>query len=430
MRVLLLGATGLIGSAVAARLSAAGHEVVGVTRGLDAAARRVPVARWIELDLRQIKGPQDWAPHLAGIEAVVNCAGTLQDSLRDSTRAVHDDAPAALWRACESAGVRRVVHFSAIGVDRGALTDFSRTKQAGDAALAASGLDWVILRPSVVVGRQAYGGSALFRGLAALPFAVPVAEAGPLDIVQLDDVAETAARLIEPGAVSRVALELAGPERLEFGEVVAAYRSWLGWRPARLLAVPGFLMGLMWRLGDLIAWFGWRPPIRSTARREIVIGAIGDGSAWRQATGIEPRPLRAALAADPASVQERWFSRLYLLKPVAYAIFVLFWIMTGVVALWPGWEQAVRTMVNSPAAPVAELTVIGGALADFAVAGLLLFRRTARIGLIAAIGVTFAYVASGTALRPDLWADPLGPMMKVWPILALNLILIAILDER
>jgi hypothetical protein len=129
-------------------------------------------------------------------------------------------------------------------------------------------------------------------------------------------------------------------------------------------------------------------------------------------------------------VQERWFARLYLLKPVAYAIFVLFWFLTGVIALTAGWEQAVRTMVNSPAAPVAELTVIGGALADFAVAGLLLFRRTAKIGLIAAIGVTLAYVASGTALRPDLWADPLGPMMKVWPILALNLILIAMLDER
>ncbi|HZG45382.1 MAG TPA: NAD-dependent epimerase/dehydratase family protein, partial [Allosphingosinicella sp.] len=76
MRVLLLGATGLIGSAVAARLAGAGHEVVGVTRSIDTVARRVPVARWIALDLREVKGPQDWAPHLAGIDAVVNCAGT------------------------------------------------------------------------------------------------------------------------------------------------------------------------------------------------------------------------------------------------------------------------------------------------------------------------------------------------------------------
>jgi uncharacterized protein YbjT (DUF2867 family) len=430
VRVLLLGATGLIGSAVAARLAGAGHEVVGVTRSIDTVARRVPVARWIALDLREVKKPEDWAPHLSGIDAVVNCAGTLQDSVRDSTRAVHESAPAALWRACEAAGVRRVVHFSAIGVDRGALTPFSRTKQAGDAALEASALDWVILRPSVVVGRQAYGGSALFRGLAALPFAVPVEDAGPLDIVQLDDVAETVARLLEPAAASRVALELAGPDRLQFGEVVGAYRGWLGWRPARRLAVPNFLMRLMWKLGDLVAFFGWRPPIRSTARREIVRGAVGDSAAWREATGIAPQPLAAALAANPASVQERWFARLYLLKPMAYVTFLLFWVLTGVVALTVGWDQAVRTMLDSPAAPVARLTVVAGALADLAVAGLLLFRRTAKLGLLAAITVTISYVVSGTLLRPDLWADPLGPMMKVWPILALNLILLAMLDER
>jgi hypothetical protein len=189
-------------------------------------------------------------------------------------------------------------------------------------------------------------------------------------------------------------------------------------------------MALMWRLGDLAAWFGWRPPVRTTARREIVRGAIGDAQAWRQATGIDPQSLSAALSAEPAGVQERWFARLYLLKPVAYVTFILFWIMTAVVSLGPGWSWAVNVMRASPAAPFAELTVIGGALADLAVASLLLFRRTARLGLIAAVAVTIAYVASGTLLRPDLWADPLGPMMKVWPILALNLILLAILDER
>jgi uncharacterized protein YbjT (DUF2867 family) len=415
---------------VAARHTSAGHEVIGVARSLDAAARRVPVARWITLDLRSVRGPDAWSPHLAGVNAVVNCAGTLQDSARDSTRAVHAAAPTSLWRACEAAGVPRVIHFSAMGVDRGALSGFSHTKLEGDEALMASGLDWVILRPSVVVGRQAYGGSALFRGLAALPFATPVKDAGPLDIVQLDDVVETVARLVRPDAPAGVALELAGPERLQFGEVVARYRAWLGWRPARQLPLPGFVMAAAWRIGDAISWLGWRPPIRSSARREIVRGAIGDSAAWREATGIEPRALGAALAAEPASVQERWFARLYFLKPLAFATFIMFWIMTGVVALGPGWEWGVNVMRASPAAPVAELTVIAGSLADFAVAALLLFRRTTRLGLIVGLLLTIGYVVSGTLLRPDLWADPLGPMMKVWPIMALNLVLLAILEER
>ena len=430
MRVLLLGATGLIGSAVAARLAADGHELVGVARDLDPAARRVPVERWIRLDLREVSGPEDWRPHLAGIEAVVNCAGALQDSPRDSTASVHRDAPAALWRACEQAGVRRVVHVSAIGVDRGGVTAFSRTKREGDSALEASGLDWVILRPSVVVGRAAYGGSALLRGLAALPVLPLVPGTGPLDIVQLDDLAETVARLIAPGAPSRVVLELAGPERLSFAETVAAYRRWLGWPSAREVRVPGALLAAGWKLGDLAARFGWRPPIRSTARAEIMRGATGDNREWKRLTGIEPRSLADALAANPASVQERWFARLYLLKPLAIAVFALFWLATGLVTLGPGWDHAVAVMRTTRAAPLAEAAALGGGALDVLVGTAILFRRTARAALIAALCVSLFYLVLGTILLPALWADPLGPMLKMGPMLALNLLLLAILDER
>jgi DoxX-like family len=46
------------------------------------------------------------------------------------------------------------------------------------------------------------------------------------------------------------------------------------------------------------------------------------------------------------------------------------------------------------------------------------------------IAVTLAYAVAGTAIRPDLWADPLGAMLKIGPILVLMLAALAILDER
>jgi uncharacterized protein YbjT (DUF2867 family) len=430
LRILLIGATGFIGSAVAARLAADGHEVIGLARVVDAAARRLPVSRWIALDLRSGATPEAWLPHLEGMDAVVNCAGTLQDNVRDSTARVHDQAPSALWEACERAGVTRVIHFSAMGVDRGGLTDFSRTKLKGDEALERSNLDWVILRPSVVVGRQAYGGSALFRGLAVFPILPRSPEAGPLDIVQLDDVVETVARLLPWTTPSRVALELAGPDRLSFEEVVQSYRSWLGWKPARIVDAPPVLMAAAYKAGDLIAKLGWRPPIRTTARREIVRGAVGDPSAWKQATGIEPRSLNAALAAEPASVQERWFARLYLLKPLAIGGFGLFWLLTGLISLGPGYGLAADYMRLAGAGPLSEPSVIGGGIADIAVAFGILYRPTSRLALIAAIFLSVFYLVAGTILLPQLWRDPLGPMMKIWPILVFNFICLAILDER
>lgn len=429
MRILLLGATGLIGSSIAARLAATGLEVVGVARRLDASARAVPVDRWILLDLRRATSMADWLPYLDGIEAVVNCAGALQDNPRDSTAAVHDIAPSALWQACAAAGVRRVIQMSALGADRG-ISGFSKTKKAGDEALMASGLDWVILRPSVVVGPQAYGGNALFRGLAVLPWLPEVRDAGRIDIVQLEDVVETVARLLEPSAPSRLVLELAGPDRLRFEDVVQGYRRWLGHKPAAEVRLPSWAMAVAYRLGDLASWFGWRAPIRTTARREMARGATGDPSGWIGETGIRPQSFAAALATRPAGVQERWFANLYLLKPVMIGTFALFWLMTGFVSLGPGYDQAERLMRAAGAGALSAPSVVAGGFADILIGLGILFRRTSRAALVAALLLSIFYILAGTLLLPVLWRDPLGPMMKIWPILALNLACLAISGER
>src|SRR5205085_5863926 len=128
MRVLLTGATGLIGASIVSALAQAGHEVVGIARHTDRAGRSMPKARWIALDIAAATTAEEWLPYLGGLDAVVNCAGVLQDGPGDSTSGVHRDGIAALFAACERAGVRRVVHLSAIGVDREAPTAFSRSK--------------------------------------------------------------------------------------------------------------------------------------------------------------------------------------------------------------------------------------------------------------------------------------------------------------
>jgi Na+/proline symporter len=73
---------------------------------------------------------------------------------------------------------------------------------------------------------------------------------------------------------------------------------------------------------------------------------------------------------------------------------------------------------------------VAGALCDIAVGGLILWRRSARAGIISALVVTVLYAIAGTSLVPRLWGDPLGAMLKVFPILALHLAALAILDDR
>ena len=428
MRVMVVGATGLIGSAVCARLAARGERVVAVVHR-PADLGLVP-ADVIQLDLAAARA-DDWAPHLAGVDAVVNCAGLLQDTPGESTHGVHTAGAAALFRACERAGVRRVIQISAVGVDRGTPTEFSRTKLAGDQALMERDLDWVILRPSVVIGRAAYGGSALMRGLAAAPIVPSMPDTGPLQIVHLDDVVDAVMFFLRPDAPVHQTFEVVGPRTWSFDEVVALLRRWLGWPPATQFRVPMPLAALVYKFGDAVSLLGWRPPARSTARRELQRGATGDPAPLSRAIGIEPRDLTAALAAEPASVQERWFARLYLLKPLVFVILSLFWITTGVMVLGPGWERGVGLMLEGGVKHgLAEATVVAGAAADICIGVGIAFRRTTKRALYTALALSLAYAIIGTVLLPRLWIDPIGPLLKIWPIMVLTLVAVAIHEDR
>lgn len=429
MRVLLTGATGLIGSAVLARLMAEGHEVVAVARP-GGARQGLRAAGWLCVDIAKAGEVADWLPHLPGVDAVVNCAGALQDGTRDSTDGVHVRGPAALFAACQQAGVRRVIQVSAIGVDRGGTTAFARSKLAGDAGLTARDLDWVILRPSVVLGRAAYGGSALLRALAALPIVPKMPDAGQLQVVQLEDLVRTIMYFLRPDAPARVTLEVAGPERLSATEVILAYRRWLGWGDARAVPVPPWLMAAASAAADLAGLLGWRSPMRTTARLEFMRGAVGEAGEWRRTTGIAPQSLGDALAREPATVQERWFARLYLLKPVVLGTLALFWIATGLATLGPSWDDAVALAAESGLGTFAAPAVAAGVATDAAIGLGIAIRRTARPALLAALGVGILYLLLGTILRPSLWLDPLGPLLKVLPILVLGVVALAILDER
>ncbi|WP_028350168.1 SDR family oxidoreductase [Bradyrhizobium murdochi] len=425
MKIAVVGGTGLIGSAIVAHLFSRGHSVVSMSR-----SGSHPGTGAARVDISEAKSPAYWLPHLDGVEAVVNCAGVLQDSPGDSTSMVHHHGIANLFAACEQLQIRRVIHFSAIGVDRETPSDFSRSKLAGDKALMERDLDWVILRPSVVIGRAAYGASALMRGLAALP-AIPVMpNTGQLQIVLLEDVVRTVEHFLDPAAPARQVVELVGPHRYSFGAVVALIRRWCRWPPARELHLPQFASNLIYKFGDMVSYLGWRPPVRSTAEREIGRGAVGNLEDM-QRLGLHPKSLPEFFAAEPASVQERWFAGMYLVKPAIFVVLSLFWLSTAFVSLGPGWGYGMGLMGEGGVeGTAAAVTIIAGALADLVIGIAIAYRPTSRYGLYAAIAISFAYAIIGTILVPRLWADPLGPMLKIWPIIVLHFAALAVLEDR
>ncbi|MEO1678788.1 MAG: SDR family oxidoreductase [Pseudomonadota bacterium] len=428
--MLLLGAYGLIGAACARALKGHGIEVVGVGRSAASIRRsRLDIA-WIEADIARLS-VDAWRKHLDEIDIVVNAAGALQDGSRDSLEAIHVTAVDRLCRALDGK-CTRVVQISAAGVSTDAPTAFFRSKARGDAILQASSLDWIILRPTLVIGPAAYGGTALLRGVAGLPgIEAKVFHDRPVQTIGLTDLAEAVVSCAQRVMPMRRVYDLTEPDTRTFGEVVALVRAWLGQPPHRLsVPIPRLVLRLACLHADGLGWLGWRTPLRTTALTTIENGVTGDPSTWRAAGGRDMAPLPDVLASMPATLQDRVFARLYLLCPLAIALLSVFWLSSGLIALARVDAALGVLTMRGFGTDAARAIVIGGAVADIALGALILYRPWARLACLGMAALALAYLAGATLFAPDLWADPLGPLIKVLPSIGLSLIAFSMLEDR
>src|SRR5205085_4891821 len=140
-------------------------------------------------------------------------AGVLQDGLRDDVERTHHVAIAALAEACANATNTRLIQISAPDARVDSPTEFMRSKARGDHAIRNSGGGWIILRPGLVIGRDAYGGSALIRAMAAFPLVLPIGMGeARIQTVALDDVARVVLEAVEGNIAAGTDVDLVEDE--------------------------------------------------------------------------------------------------------------------------------------------------------------------------------------------------------------------------
>jgi uncharacterized protein YbjT (DUF2867 family) len=434
--ILVLGASGLIGRFVTDDLRARNFHVAGVARRFPASQKATPSD--IEMPILSIDSAS-LARLLRDhdVDLVVNCLGVLQDGPGSDTRAVHRDFVARLLQAISESGrAIRFVHISIPGVAGGDHTAFSQTKREAEQLIAASGVTYAILRPGFVIAPSAYGGSAMLRVLAAFPIELPAREAAtPFQTVAVEDIAATIAwladRAIDDQLTKSVAWDLMQPQPVTLGGVIEQFRRSLGAANTSRIPLPTFLLDLGAKLGDLTSWLGWTPPMRTTAIAELRRGVQGDSSAWMAATGIAPKTIDESVGRRTATIQDKWFARLFLIKALTIASLAVFWIASGFVALVLSYDAAVAILTSHrfPPSLVGPVTV-GSSLMDMTIGFLIAFRRTCAAGLIAGIAVSLGYMMGALILTPDLWIEPLGALVKTGPAIVLMLIALLTLDNR
>ena len=211
-RVLVLGASGFVGRSVCACLAQRGIAVRALTRGaLKAGPLRVIPC--VEIVAGTPHDDADLARALDGVDAVVNLVGILHQSRREPFDKVHAQLPARLARACLRAGVRRLVHVSALHADPAGPSEYLRSRGRGEAALReeGAGLAITILKPSVIFGRDD-SFLNLFAGLVRPLPVVPLAGAAVrFQPVWVEDVAQAVARCLEDARTIGESYDLCGP---------------------------------------------------------------------------------------------------------------------------------------------------------------------------------------------------------------------------
>jgi len=168
--IVLIGATGGIGSRLIPMLIRRGHSVTGLHRKPEQAEElRDAGVTPAPGDLMEMTA-DDFAAIIKGADAVVFSAGAA-GSGADRTTTIDGEGPLKLIDAARSTGVKRVYLVSVFpdaGRDRETSDGFEhymREKKRADAALAASGLDYVIIRPGTLKSEDGNGQVAANRAL-------------------------------------------------------------------------------------------------------------------------------------------------------------------------------------------------------------------------------------------------------------------------
>ncbi len=426
----VLGAYGFIGAACVKQLLQAGFQVTGVGRSQAAARQAFPHIPWHILDIATAT-TSDWHAIFQSADVIVNASGALQDTAKDNLKLIH---VTALERICEALRDKDklLIQISAAGTSSTASTLFLRSKAQGDALVQKHLKHAIILRPALVLGPQAYGGTALLRAASALPLAgFKIFPQSPIQCVALDDLAEAVTQCALGKIPEGTHHDLAEDTPHSFWELTKAIRTWQGfpdWHYS--ITSPNWLLSVSGKLADALGLFGWRSPLRTTALNTLQDGIIADASSWREAGGVPFKNLNETLATLPCSTQERWFARTYLLLPLSIACLAFFWLTSGIIgALQYSEAQQVLTARGVNEA-LSMFFVILGSLTDVALGSLILIRKYTRSACLGMIAVTLGYLSAGTLWATDLWLDPLGPYVKTIPAMILALFPLVLLEER
>jgi NADH dehydrogenase len=302
--ILLVGGSGFLGSHVARRLAAQGHRLTMPTRHRER-ARHLLVLPTVEVVETDVHDEARLAELAAGQDAVINLVGILHSRYGlpwgpDFARA-HVELPGKLAAACRAAGVRRLIHVSALNADVNGPSQYLRSKGAGEVALRAAGeaLDLTVFRPSAIFGPEDSFlnlFARLQRRAPVMPLGNPRARFQP---VFVGDVAQAIVASLERREACGQTYCCCGPQVYTLGELVR-YVGRLCGKPRPVIALPEALARIQAGLLELLP----NPPLSVDNLDSMDVDSVCPGGELLP-FGARPTPLEVVAPAYLVGATQR-----------------------------------------------------------------------------------------------------------------------------
>ena len=284
--ILLVGATGRLGEEVAKRLLRDGVK-------FRAACRNIAKAQWlsekgvdvVKLDIARGVGLVE---AVTGSTCVISCIHGLLGKSRHSVEQTDVRGHALLINACVEAAVQRFVYVSALGASPNHPSEFWRAKARTEQHLKASGIEYVILRPSAFMDLYAHDmiGATVLRGKNVFLLG---SGRTPRNLIAVADVADAVIQATSRNELAGQTLEIGGPDNPTERDVVEIYARLSGRMPKVRTIPPLALKILATAIAPFHAGVGrlLRLPLQLAGREDLRL----ESSSGTEQLGIEPQSL-------------------------------------------------------------------------------------------------------------------------------------------
>jgi len=281
LRVLVTGGTGFVGTHLVNAFARRGHAVAVFARDPESVRNRYN--RPVELVPGNVLDTASLATAVRGRDAVVHLVGIIHEKGEQTFGRMHREAVENVVLAMKGAGVRRLLHMSAMGAADDSPSDYGRSKSAGERVARESGLDWTVFRPSIIFG-PGDGFVSLLASIVRLnPLFIPVIGSGETRFmpVSVYDVARVFADALEKPETVGHAYEVGGPQTLTLNQIYREIAAAVGKPGKPLVHMPLWWGRFLAARFEAAARRGWLdgPPLTRDQLRSLSRDNTGDVSA-------------------------------------------------------------------------------------------------------------------------------------------------------